>query len=82
MNRRIFFVAAAIVLAIAGCKAASPDYYIIIRGGTIYNGLGGEPFVADVAITNDRIASIGDLDDASATQEIDAAGKVVAVVKV
>jgi N-acyl-D-amino-acid deacylase len=77
MNRRFFIATAVAALAIAGCTAASPDYDIIIRGGTVYNGLGGKPFVGDVAITNDRISAIGNLHDATATQEIDAAGKAV-----
>lgn len=30
----------------------------LIRGGKVYDGAGGEPFMADVAIAGDRIASI------------------------
>jgi len=77
MNRRFFIATAVAALAIAGCTAASPDYDIIIRDGAVYNGLGGKPFVGDVAITNDRISAIGNLDDATAAQEIDATGKAV-----
>jgi len=47
-------------------------YDLIIRGGTIYDGLGGTPFVGDVAISGDRIAAIGDLSKATADKEIDA----------
>jgi len=32
---------------------------VVIRGGTIYDGSGGSPFAADVAIDGDRIAAVG-----------------------
>ena len=55
------------------CAPGSEDRYeLIIRGGTIYDGLGGTPFVADLAITGDRIAAIGDLSKATADTEIEA----------
>ena len=47
-------------------------YELIIRGGTIYDGLGGTPIVADLAISGDRIAAIGDLSSATGEREIDA----------
>ena len=47
-------------------------YELIIRGGTIYDGLGGPPYVGDLAITGDRIAAVGDLSKATADREIDA----------
>lgn len=68
------------VLALAGCKgepAASADYDVVIRGGTLYDGLGGEPVVGDVAIRDERIAALGDLGEASGALEIDASGKAV-----
>lgn len=53
-----------------------PDYDLIIRGGRIYDGSGGEPFVADVAVHNGVIAAVGDV-QGSAREEIDAAGRIV-----
>ncbi len=50
------------------------DY--LIRGGTVVDGSGGPPRVADVAITGDRIAAIGDLDESAATV-LDATGLIV-----
>src|SRR5437868_386449 len=35
-------------------------YDLIIRGGTVVDGSGGEPFVADVAVNGSVIAAIGD----------------------
>ena len=55
----------------------APTYDVVIRGGTVYDGLGGTPVQADVAIAGDRIAAIGDLSASSADIEIDATGKSV-----
>ena len=48
------------------------EYDIIVRRGTVYDGLGMKPFVADVAIHADTIAAIGDLSSAKGKTEIDA----------
>ena len=62
-----------LVMLSGSCAPGSEDRYeLIIRGGTIYDGLGGTPFVGDVAISGDRIAAIGDLSRATADKEIDA----------
>lgn len=53
------------------------DFDTIIRGGTIYDGLGFNPYVADIGISGDTIAAIGFLDEASARAEIDASGLAV-----
>jgi len=62
-----------------GCSQgpAPENYDAIIRGGSVYDGSGNAPMPADVAINGDRIAIIGDLSEATATQEIDATGKAV-----
>jgi len=49
---------------------------LIIRNGTIVDGLGGEPFVADVAVSDGVIAAIGTV-DGDGTREIDATGLLV-----
>jgi len=69
------FVLAALLTA---CTAAPGDYDVIIRGGTVYDGLGEDPIVADVAITGDRVSAIGDLAEFHGTREIDARGMAVA----
>jgi N-acyl-D-aspartate/D-glutamate deacylase len=56
-------------------ETANPD--LVIRGGTIADGRGGELFEADVAIKDGRIAEIGKV-LAKGTEEIDARGKLVA----
>jgi len=52
-------------------------YDTIIRNATIYDGSGHAPFKGDIALQDDTIALIGDLRDATATQELDAKGKAV-----
>jgi N-acyl-D-amino-acid deacylase len=65
------------LLLLAAC-ARSPDYDLLVRGGTIYDGSGGAPVVGDVAITGDRIMAVGDLAEATAREVIDATGLAVA----
>jgi N-acyl-D-amino-acid deacylase len=50
---------------------------IIIRNGDVIDGTGRPRFRADVALTGDRITAIGDLKDDSASQIIDATGRIV-----
>ena len=52
-------------------------YDIIIRNGTIVDGLGGEPYVGDVAVRDGVIAAVGAVNGSAATREIDAAGLLV-----
>lgn len=52
-------------------------YDLIIRGGLVIDGTGAAGRHADVAVTGDRIAAIGDLAGAAAIRELDAGGKVV-----
>ena len=49
---------------------------VVIRGGTIYDGSGGTPFGADVAIDGDRVTAIG-ADRERGRAEIDATGLAV-----
>ncbi len=49
---------------------------LVIRGGTIVDGNGGELFVADLAIAGGRIVAIGDVNDRG-REEIDATGLLV-----
>jgi N-acyl-D-aspartate/D-glutamate deacylase len=52
-------------------------YDLVVRGGSVIDGNGGEPRTADVAVTGDRIVEVGRVAGAGA-REIDAAGAVVA----
>ena len=35
------------------------NYELVVRNGTVFDGSGGEPFEADVAVANGRIAAVG-----------------------
>ena len=51
-------------------------YELVIRHGTLVDGLGGEPFVGDVAVSGGVIAAVGQVDEPGA-REIDATGLLV-----
>ena len=51
-------------------------YDLVIRNGTIYDGKGGKPYLADLAVTGKIIAKIGVVKE-TGTKEIDAKGKIV-----
>jgi len=55
-----------------------PQYDILIVNGHIIDGTGNPWYAADLAISGDRIAAIGDLQNAHAKRVIDAKGRIVA----
>ena len=59
-------------------SANAGEYDLIIRNGHVMDGTGNPWFAADVAVSGDRVAAIGDLPEAHAKREIDAKGRVVA----
>jgi N-acyl-D-amino-acid deacylase len=52
-------------------------YDLLIRNGTIVDGLGGEPYVGDVAVRDGVIAAVGHVNGDTAEHEIDATGLLV-----
>jgi N-acyl-D-aspartate/D-glutamate deacylase len=52
------------------------DYDLVIRGGSIVDGTGREPYPGDVAVKNGLIAAVGEVAGKGA-EEIDAKGKIV-----
>jgi N-acyl-D-amino-acid deacylase len=67
----------AALLALAACST-NPEYDVVIRHGTLYDGTGAAGTAGDLAIQGDKIAAIGNLGRAHGRQEIDAAGLAVA----
>jgi N-acyl-D-amino-acid deacylase len=62
----------------ARAEESAARFDLLIRGGTVYDGTGGKPRVADVGIRGDRVAAIGELASATAANVIDAIGLAVA----
>jgi N-acyl-D-amino-acid deacylase len=74
-----------IPVLLTGCQQDDPPaegtsvgYDLVLRGGTIYDGSGEPPYVGDLAIRGDRIVALGDIEDQTATAEIDVSGLAVA----
>ncbi|MBO0340959.1 N-acyl-D-amino-acid deacylase family protein [Flagellimonas profundi] len=71
------FTVLMILLFFASCS--QPQHFdILIKNGQIVDGSGKPSYTGDVGINADTIAAIGDLGNATGTQEIDASGLVVA----
>lgn len=68
----------AIVSAPAPVAVPAPAYDLLIRGGTIFDGSGGAPYLGDIGIRADRIVYAGPQRAATATQIVDARGLAVA----
>ena len=77
-RRNLRFSLFLLALVVAACEPPpETDFDVIIRGGTIYDGSGGDPFVADIAFDGERIAQIGDLGLKTADVTVDATGLAV-----
>ncbi len=66
-----------LVLLTTTCSPG-PEYDLVIRGGTLYDGSGGPGVVGDLAISGDAIVALGELGDGRGAEEIDATGMAVA----
>ena len=68
-----------IALGVATVAQAAPARYdVVIRSGMVYDGSGGTPYPADVAVNGDRIAAIAPHLPGRGATELDARGKAVA----
>src|SRR5438128_10906013 len=63
-----------------GVETPSPgtEFDLLIKGGTVYDGGGGEGRAVDVTVRGDRITGVGDFHNASAKNVIDARGLAIA----
>jgi len=61
-----------LLLQYVAISVAAVDYDVLIRQGSIYDGTGAPPYVADIAIQEDRVVGIGDFSKNSAALNIDA----------
>src|SRR5438874_6979505 len=76
MMPRLFLVA--LVTWTIAVTARAQDFDVIIKGGAVYDGTGGEAQQVDLGIKGDRIAGLGDFKNASAKTIVNASGLVVA----
>jgi N-acyl-D-amino-acid deacylase len=74
---KYFLLLIIVLISLISCKTTR-SYDAIIRNGMIYDGNGGDPYPADLAIDADTISFIGDLKNSHAKNEIDASGEAVA----
>jgi N-acyl-D-amino-acid deacylase len=78
MKKRVAFAFALTGLLASSAMAQAPESYdLLIDNGTIYDGMGGEPFTGDVAIRGDRIVYVGPQAPGTAKKTIDASGMAV-----
>jgi N-acyl-D-amino-acid deacylase len=75
MLRSLLFLALNVIISVG--FGQQREYDVVLRQGTVYDGMGGQPLVADVAIAGDSIAAIGDLSDAKGKIEIDCKGLAI-----
>ncbi len=89
MTKWLGLAAVSAIAFISGCATvpvappapmavAAPAYDLLIRGGTIYDGTGGAPYIGDVAVSGDRIVYVGPAREATAARIVDANGLAVA----
>ena len=67
-----------IVPAFLWSQTEQNKFDVLIKGGTVYDGTGGDPIQTDVGIKDDRIVAIGKLDIDEAVSVVDANGLAVA----
>lgn len=63
--------------ALAQCTGEVDRYDLLIVDGRVVDGSGNPWFHADLAVRGDRIAAVGELDEANAARVIDASGLTV-----
>ena len=77
MRSSRLFICAILLIAVISSVGLCATYDVVIRSGQIYDGSGGTPYIADVAIRGDRIEAIGKLEP-DADLVVEARGLAVA----
>jgi N-acyl-D-amino-acid deacylase len=74
----LFILGASLAMLATRGLAAAVDADLLLRGGTICDGSGGEPVVGDVAVRAGRIVAVGQLTPGKIGRTIDCRGLIVA----
>jgi len=64
-------------LILQGCSTGK-EYDLVVAGGLVYDGLGGDPIRADIGISGSRIKALGKIPGRRGLAVVEAAGKSVA----
>lgn len=75
---RYLLVSVVFMLLAGAVYAQETVFSVILEGGTVYDGLGNPPRVADVGFVGDQIHAMGDLSERRAGVRVDVSGLVVA----
>lgn len=78
LSRCLLFAVLLLACGPLALLPAQETYDVVLQGGVIYDGLGGQPRRADLAIKGDRVAAIGDASQWQAKRTIDVEGLAVA----
>lgn len=65
-----------IALALVAAEPVQAD--LVLRGGMLHDGTGGEPAIGDLAIKDDRIVAVGKFEVAGSPRIVDCVGLIVA----
>ncbi len=77
MLTRYLTLSLIIIALTSSCSESQPpDYDLVIRGGTVFDGSGKPGIVADVAVRGDRIVAVGNA-NGKAARTVDASGLYV-----
>lgn len=79
--RKLYLLMAVLLFTLqsgSGIEAQQTGFDVLILNGMVYDGTGGKPRRADVAIKGDKIVAIGNLKSAQAAKVVDASGLAIA----
>ncbi|MGI9543309.1 MAG: N-acyl-D-amino-acid deacylase family protein [Cyclobacteriaceae bacterium] len=75
INRTCLFFS---IIILFNCQKQVVPYDVILLNGTVYDGTGSDPIKTDIAITGDKIVSIGNLQNKRAHRLVDASDMAIA----
>jgi N-acyl-D-amino-acid deacylase len=74
---KILLLLFSVLLLFFSCSTPVTEYDLLIKNATIYDGTGEKPIIGLVAVNDDQIMDVGELENVKGKKEIDAKGLVV-----